>query len=56
MTVWWSSTTWRSSARSPGRSAVLHLGRLFAQGTIEEITANEAVQEIYLGKGHHHGH
>jgi branched-chain amino acid transport system ATP-binding protein len=35
--------------------SVLHLGRLFAQGTIEEIVANEAVQEIYLGKGHH-GH
>jgi branched-chain amino acid transport system ATP-binding protein len=34
---------------------VLHLGRLFAQGTIAEITANEAVQQIYLGKGHHHG-
>jgi branched-chain amino acid transport system ATP-binding protein len=33
--------------------SVLHLGRLFAQGTIEEIVANEAVQEIYLGKGHH---
>lgn len=33
---------------------VLHLGRVFAQGTIEAIIANEAVQEIYLGKGHHH--
>jgi branched-chain amino acid transport system ATP-binding protein len=33
--------------------SVLHLGRLFAQGSIEEIVANEAVQEIYLGKGHH---
>jgi branched-chain amino acid transport system ATP-binding protein len=32
---------------------VLHLGRVFAQGTIDEISANEAVQEIYLGKGHH---
>jgi branched-chain amino acid transport system ATP-binding protein len=33
--------------------SVLHLGRLFAQGSIAEIVANEAVQEIYLGKGHH---
>jgi branched-chain amino acid transport system ATP-binding protein len=33
--------------------SVLHLGRLFAQGTIEEIVASEAVQEIYLGKAHH---
>jgi len=33
--------------------SVLHLGRLFAQGSIDEIIANEAVQEIYLGKGHH---
>jgi urea transport system ATP-binding protein len=32
---------------------VLHLGRVFAQGTIDAISANEAVQEIYLGKGHH---
>lgn len=36
--------------------SVLHFGRLFAQGSIDEITANEAVQEIYLGKSHHHGH
>jgi branched-chain amino acid transport system ATP-binding protein len=35
---------------------VLHLGRLFAQGSIDEIVANEAVQQIYLGKGHHHDH
>jgi ABC-type uncharacterized transport system ATPase subunit len=33
--------------------SVLHLGRLFAQGSIDEITDNEAVQEIYLGKGYH---
>jgi branched-chain amino acid transport system ATP-binding protein len=33
--------------------SVLHLGRLFAQGSIDEIIENEAVQEIYLGKGHH---
>jgi branched-chain amino acid transport system ATP-binding protein len=35
---------------------VLHLGRVFAQGTIDAISANEAVQEIYLGKGHHGEH
>ncbi|MFZ1430717.1 MAG: ABC transporter ATP-binding protein [Geminicoccaceae bacterium] len=35
--------------------SVLHFGRMFAQGSIDEITGNEAVQEIYLGKGHH-GH
>jgi branched-chain amino acid transport system ATP-binding protein len=29
---------------------VLHFGRTFARGTIAEITANEGVQEIYLGK------
>ena len=34
---------------------VLHFGKMFAQGTIDEIVANEAVQEIYLGHGHH-GH
>jgi branched-chain amino acid transport system ATP-binding protein len=32
---------------------VLHFGRTFAQGTIEDISAHEGVQEIYLGKAHH---
>jgi ABC-type uncharacterized transport system ATPase subunit len=32
---------------------VLHFGRQFAQGTIDEIVADTEVQEIYLGKGHH---
>jgi len=31
------------------RVTVLHLGRIFAQGTIEEIVADERVAEIYLG-------
>lgn len=30
--------------------SVLHLGRLFAEGTIEEIESNEDVISIYLGK------
>jgi ABC-type uncharacterized transport system ATPase subunit len=34
------------------RVTVLHLGRVFAQGTIDEITADERVAEIYLGHGH----
>lgn len=29
---------------------VLHQGRVFAQGTIEEITAHEDVRRIYLGR------
>ena len=29
---------------------VLHLGRIFAEGTIAEIEANPAVTDIYLGK------
>ena len=29
---------------------VLHLGRLFAEGTIAEIEANRDVTDIYLGK------
>jgi ABC-type uncharacterized transport system ATPase subunit len=33
---------------------VLHFGRIFAQGTIETIMADERVAEIYLGQGHHH--
>jgi branched-chain amino acid transport system ATP-binding protein len=31
---------------------VLHLGRIFAQGTIEQIVADERVASIYLGHGH----
>jgi ABC-type uncharacterized transport system ATPase subunit len=31
------------------RVTVLHLGRIFAQGTIEEIVADERVAAIYLG-------
>src|SRR3712207_2896715 len=32
------------------RITVLHLGRLFAEGTIAEIEANDAVTDIYLGR------
>ena len=32
-----------------GRTSVLHYGRLFAQGTFDEISANADVQRIYLG-------
>ena len=31
---------------------VLHLGRVFARGTIDEIIANRGVEEIYLGSAH----
>jgi ABC-type uncharacterized transport system ATPase subunit len=31
---------------------VLHLGRIFTQGTIEEVVADERVAAIYLGHGH----
>jgi ABC-type uncharacterized transport system ATPase subunit len=34
------------------RVTVLHLGQIFAQGTIEEIVADDRVTEIYLGHGH----
>ena len=36
----------------PSRVTVLHFGRIFAQGSIDEIMADERVAEIYLGKGH----
>ncbi len=32
------------------RVTVLHFGEIFAQGTIDEIVADERVAEIYLGK------
>jgi branched-chain amino acid transport system ATP-binding protein len=34
------------------RVTVLHFGRLFAEGSIDEIIANEEVQSIYLGASH----
>jgi branched-chain amino acid transport system ATP-binding protein len=34
------------------RVTVLHLGKVFARGTIEEIIANRGVEEIYLGSAH----
>jgi branched-chain amino acid transport system ATP-binding protein len=39
------------------RVTVLHFGRIFAQGDIASIVADERVAEIYLGQGHgvHHG-
>ncbi len=36
------------------RITVLHLGRIFAQGSTEAIIADPRVEEIYLGKGHGH--
>jgi branched-chain amino acid transport system ATP-binding protein len=34
------------------RVTVLHLGQVFAQGTIDEIVADERVAAIYLGQAH----
>jgi len=34
------------------RVTVLHFGRIFAQGSIDAIVADEHVAEIYLGQGH----
>ncbi len=36
------------------RVTVLHFGRIFAQGSIDSIIADERVAEIYLGQGHAH--
>ncbi len=38
------------------RVTVLHFGRIFAQGSIDQIMADDRVAEIYLGQGHgvHH--
>jgi branched-chain amino acid transport system ATP-binding protein len=36
------------------RITVLHLGRVFAQGSTEAIIADPRVEEIYLGKAHGH--
>ena len=34
------------------RVTVLHFGRIFAQGSVDEIMADDRVAEIYLGQGH----
>jgi branched-chain amino acid transport system ATP-binding protein len=34
------------------RVTVLHLGQVFAQGSIEQIVADERVAAIYLGQAH----
>ena len=34
------------------RVTVLHFGRIFAQGSIDAIVADERVAEMYLGRGH----
>jgi len=34
------------------RVTVLHLGRIFAQGTIDQIVADERIAAIYLGQAH----
>ena len=31
---------------------VLHQGRIFMEGNVSEVTANEDVKKIYLGHGH----
>jgi urea transport system ATP-binding protein len=31
--------------------SVLHQGRMLAEGSLSEVVANKAVQEVYLGKG-----
>lgn len=36
------------------RVTVLHLGRIFARGSLEAIIQDEKVAEIYLGKTHEH--
>lgn len=35
------------------RVTVLHLGRVFADGTLEQVINDPRVEEIYLGKAHH---
>ncbi|MCX5580878.1 ABC transporter ATP-binding protein [Kaistia terrae] len=34
------------------RVTVMHLGRIFAQGTVEEVMADSRVEAIYLGRSH----
>ena len=36
-----------------GHVTVLHQGKLFAEGDIDMLRANDAVLDIYLGRGEH---
>ena len=45
-----SSTTWRSCARSACKVTVLHEGSVLAEGTLDEVSADERVIEVYLGR------
>jgi urea transport system ATP-binding protein len=46
----WSSTTWTSCANSASRSPCLHEGSVLAEGTIDQVSANPRVIEVYLGR------
>ncbi len=43
-----------SSRQVAQRVTVLHLGKIFARGSLEAIIEDEKVAEIYLGKTHAH--
>lgn len=36
------------------RVTVMHQGEVFAEGSMEEIVANDGVRDVYLGKGRHY--
>ena len=42
----------RSLLMQAQRVTVLHLGKIFARGSLESILEDEKVAEIYLGKTH----
>ena len=47
---WWSSTTWSSCARSTCKVTVLHEGSVLAEGSLDHVSNDPRVIEVYLGR------
>ena len=46
----WSSTTWRFVRELGVKVTCLHEGSVLAEGSIDQVSTNERVVEVYLGR------
>jgi ABC-type uncharacterized transport system ATPase subunit len=56
MTVLVVGTTWPSCGEIARKVTVLHLGGCSRRAASTRSSLTKQVQQIYLGKGHHHDH